>query len=108
MKQISTTARSLMAAAIATALLGACSSAPVKPDGADSLRVRLTQLQSDPNLGGRAPLAMQQAAQAVAAAEQPQSDPIVATHLVFIADRRILIARADAQSQYEVDQRKAL
>jgi len=104
----STMARSLMAAAVATVLLGACSSALVKPDGADSLRIRLTQLQADPNLGGRAPLAMQKAAQAVSAAEQLQSDPVVATHLVFMADRSILIAQADAQSQYEVDQRKAL
>lgn len=101
-------ARGLLAAAVATALLGACAPALVKPDGADSLRVRLTQLQSDPNLGSRAPLAMQKAAQAVSAAEQPQADPVVATHLVFMADRSILIARADAQSQYDVDQRKAL
>jgi outer membrane protein OmpA-like peptidoglycan-associated protein len=104
----SSIARSLMAAAVAAALLGACASAPVKPNGADELRIRLTQLQTDPNLGSRAPLAMQQAAQAVSAAEQPQADPVVATHLVFMADRSILIARADAQSQYEVDQRKAL
>jgi outer membrane protein OmpA-like peptidoglycan-associated protein len=104
----SSNARNLMAAAVAAVLLGACSSTPVKPDGADGLQMRLTQLQSDPNLGGRAPLAMQKAAQAVSAAEQPQSDPVVATHLVFMADRSILIARADAQSQYEVDQRKAL
>jgi len=101
-------ARSLIAAAVAMAVLGACSSALVKPDGADALQIRLTQLQSDPNLGSRAPLAMQKAAQAVAAAEQPQADPVVATHLVFMADRSILIARAEAQSQYEVDQRKAL
>jgi outer membrane protein OmpA-like peptidoglycan-associated protein len=108
MKYQSTIARGLLAAAVATSLLGACSSMPAKPDGADALRVRLTQLQSDPNLGGRAPLAMQQAAQAVSAAEQPQADPVVGAHLVFMADRRILIARADAQAQYEVDQRKAL
>jgi outer membrane protein OmpA-like peptidoglycan-associated protein len=108
MKYQFTIARGLLAAAVATSLLGACASTPPKPDGADSLRMRLTQLQSDPNLGGRAPLAMQQAAQAVSAAEQPQSDPAVATHLVFMADRRILIARADAQAQYDIDQRKAL
>jgi outer membrane protein OmpA-like peptidoglycan-associated protein len=101
-------ARGLLAAAVATALLGACSSAPVKPDGADGLQVRLNQLQADPNLGGRAPLAMQKAVQAVRAAEQPQVDPIVGAHLVFMADRSILIAQADAQAQYEVDQRKAL
>jgi outer membrane protein OmpA-like peptidoglycan-associated protein len=104
----SSNSRNLMAAAVAAVLLGACSSTLVKPDGADGLQLRLTQLQTDPNLGSRAPLAMQKAAQAVSAAEQPQSDPVVATHLVFMADRSILIARADAQSQYEIDQRKAL
>jgi outer membrane protein OmpA-like peptidoglycan-associated protein len=104
----STLARNLMAAAVAAALLGACSSAPVKPDGSDGLQARLMQLQSDPNLGSRAPLAMQKAVQAVNAAEQPQPDPVIAAHLVFMADRDILIARADAQSLYEIDQRKAL
>lgn len=104
----SSMARNLLAAAVAAALLGACSSALVKPDGADNLQIRLAQLQSDPNLGGRAPLAMQKAAQAVNAAEQPQADPVVGAHLVFMADRSILIAQADAQSEYEVAQREAL
>jgi outer membrane protein OmpA-like peptidoglycan-associated protein len=98
----------IVAAAIAATLLSACASVPVESDSARNLRTRLDQLQSDPQLGTRAPLAMQQANVAVAAAEKPQSDPVLAAHLEFMADRTISIARAEAQSQLAVDQRKGL
>jgi outer membrane protein OmpA-like peptidoglycan-associated protein len=94
--------------ALGVALLAACTSYPTKPAGAGDLRTRLTRLQSDPELGKRAPLAIQDAEVAVTAAEQPQSDALVGQHLVFIADRRIAIARAVAQSHLAVDQRQAL
>ncbi|MGE0114320.1 MAG: OmpA family protein [Steroidobacteraceae bacterium] len=100
--------RTLIAAGVACALLAACSAAPTKPDGADSLRNRLTQLQADPQLGSRAPLAMKEADLAVRAAEKPQADQVVATHLVFMADRKIAIAQAQAESNFAVDQRKML
>jgi len=90
------------------AALASCTSYLSKPAGADSLRARLTQLQTDPELGRRAPLALQDAEAAVTAAEQPQSDPRVADHLVFMADRRIAIARAVAGSHLAVDQRQGL
>jgi outer membrane protein OmpA-like peptidoglycan-associated protein len=98
----------IVAAAVAAALLSACATVPVESDAARNLRSRLNQLQSDPQLGTRAPLAMQQANLAVAAAEKPQSDPALAAHLEFIADRDISIAQAEAQSQLAVDQRKGL
>jgi outer membrane protein OmpA-like peptidoglycan-associated protein len=100
--------RTLIAAAVAAVLLTACASVPVEPEGASSLRTRLTQLQSDPQLGGRAPLAMEQANLAVTAAEKPQTDQALSTHLEFIADRKISIARAEAESQLAVDQRTGL
>jgi hypothetical protein len=43
-------------------------------DGAAAARSKLTQLQSDPNLAGRAPVAIKEADAAVQAAEQPQAD----------------------------------
>jgi len=98
----------LIAAAVAAVLLSACASVPVEPDGAASLRNRLTQLQADPQLGSRAPLAMEQANIAVTAAEKPQADQALSNHLQLIADRKISIARAEAQSQLAVDQRKGL
>src|SRR5579863_4492656 len=98
----------LIAAAVAAVLLAACASAPVEPDGAAALRARLTQLQSDPQLGSRAPLAMEQANIAVTAAEKPETDKVRSAHLEFMADRKISIARADAESQLAIDQRKGL
>lgn len=98
----------LVAAAAVCALLAACSAAPTKPDGATNLRSRLTQLQADPELGSQAPLAMKEAELAVSAAEKPQTDMDRATHLAFVADRRISIARAQAESDYAVEQRKTL
>jgi outer membrane protein OmpA-like peptidoglycan-associated protein len=98
----------LIAAAVATMLLSACASAPVESDKARSLRAELTELQADPQLGSRAPLAMEQANVAVTAAEKPQPDPALATHLEFVADRKISIARADAESKLAIDQRKGL
>jgi outer membrane protein OmpA-like peptidoglycan-associated protein len=98
----------LIAAAVATLLLSACASAPVESDKARSLRAELTQLQADPQLGSRAPLAMEQANVAVTAAEKPQPDPALATHLEFMADRKISIARAEAESKLAIDQRKGL
>lgn len=100
--------KTLIAAGVTCALLAACSASPTKPDGADSLRSKLIQLQSEPMLAGLAPLAMKEADTAVSAAEKPQADKALAAHLVFIADRKIDIARAQAESHLAVDQRKAL
>lgn len=100
--------KTLLSVAVATLLLAACSAAPTKPDGAASLRSRLSQLQSDPQLGTGAPLAMKEAEVAVAAAEQPQTDKVMAAHLVFMADKKISIAQAQAESHLAVEQRKGL
>jgi outer membrane protein OmpA-like peptidoglycan-associated protein len=100
--------KSLIAVGVACALLVGCTAAPTKPDGADSLRSRLTQLQSNPELASRAPLAIKDAEVAVTAAEMPQADQAVGAHLVFMADRKIGIAEAQAQTHLAVDQRKTL
>jgi outer membrane protein OmpA-like peptidoglycan-associated protein len=42
----------------------------------------------------------------VTAAEKPQTDPVINAHLQYMADRKISIATADAQSQLAIDQRK--
>ena len=96
----------LIAAAIAAALLAACASVPTQPAGSAELRSRLNQLQADPQLAGRAPLAFEQANKAVTAAEQPQTDPVINAHLQLMADRKISIASADAHAQLAIDQRK--
>lgn len=97
----------LVAAAVASALT-ACASTSVRPAGAVDARARLTQLQSDPALANRAPLATQAADAAVRVAERPGADSDLEAHRVYMADRKIDIARAQAETRLAVDQRPEL
>lgn len=103
-----TITRTLLAATVASVLLAACASAPVAPAGSADVRARLTQLQSDPALSNRAPVAMKEADAAVSTAEQPQDDQVLAAHRVYIADRKVEIARAQAETSLAEDQRAEL
>ncbi len=98
----------LLAAAVASILVAACASAPVKPDGAAEARMKLTQLQSDPQLATRAPVALKDAETAVRTAEISQPDHELAATRVYIADRKVETARALAETKYAEDQRPAL
>jgi len=100
--------RTLIATTVASVLLAACAAAPLKPDGAYEVRSKLTQLQSDPNLAGRAPLAIKEADAAVRTAEQPQTDQELAAYRVYLADRKVDTARAQAETRLAEDQRAAL
>jgi outer membrane protein OmpA-like peptidoglycan-associated protein len=100
--------KTLIAATVASVLLAACAAVPVKPDGAAEARSKLTQLQSDPNLAGRAPVAVKEADAAVQAAEQPQADQELGAYKVYLADRKVEIARAQAETSFAEDQRAAL
>jgi len=98
---------SLVAAAVASVLAG-CASSPAKPADALGARTRLTQLQSDPALANRAPLAVQAADTAVRLAEQPESDSALVAYRVYMADRKVDLARAQAETRLAEDQRPAL
>jgi outer membrane protein OmpA-like peptidoglycan-associated protein len=98
----------LMAAAVAAVLLAACATAPVKPEGAAHARNMLTQLQADPNLANRAPISMQQAEAAVRIAEQPETDQQLVAYRVYMADRKVETARAEAETKFAEDQRGEL
>lgn len=98
----------LIAPGLASLFLVACSATPVKPEGADNTRSRLMQLQADPQLASRAPVAIKEAEIAVSAAETPQSDAELGKHLVLIADRKVEIARSRAQARLHEDQRETL
>jgi len=100
--------KTLVATTVAAVLLAACAAAPLKPDGAAEARNKLTQLQSDPNLTNRAPLALKEADAAVRAAEQPQTDTELGAYLVYMADRKVEIARAQADTSFAEDQRAGL
>lgn len=100
--------KTLIAAAVALLLLAACAAAPVKPAGADAARARLTQLQSNPELATRAPVSMKDAEVAVRVAEQPQTDAEIANYNVYMADRKVDIAVAQAETALAQDQRAGL
>jgi outer membrane protein OmpA-like peptidoglycan-associated protein len=108
MKTTNRIVRTLVAVVASSVLLVACSTTSTRPEGATDARSKLTQLQSDPQLATRAPVALNEAELAVRAAEQPQQDTELAQHLVFIADRKVETAAALAQSRLLVDQRKML
>ena len=98
----------LITVGIASLLLVACSTPPTKPEGADNARSKLMQLQSNSELASRAPVAIKEAEARVVAAEQPQKDVELGKHLVWIADHKVDIAAARAQSRLLEDQRKTL
>jgi outer membrane protein OmpA-like peptidoglycan-associated protein len=94
----------ILAAATALLAAAACTTAPSKPDGAAAVRAKLTQLQADPQLVGRAPVALKDAEAAVRTAEMPTDDLALARHRVVMADRKVDTARAQAQSRHAEDQ----
>jgi len=97
-----------VAAAVSFVLAG-CATAPRSPEGAAEVRSKLTQLQSDPNLADRAPVALQEAEAAVRVAEQPlANDAALGAHRVYMADRKVEIAIAQASTRYAEDQRARL
>lgn len=89
-------------------VLSACATTPEAPEAPLDARVKLTALQSNPQLATRAPVEMKAAEAAVKAAEAPRPDGEYATHLVLLADQKVEIARARAQSRQYEDQRNAL
>jgi outer membrane protein OmpA-like peptidoglycan-associated protein len=86
--------------------LGACSSSPKKNLALEQLRAQLNELQSDRELAAFAPVALGEAERAVRAAETSTGDDTQRIHLIYMADRRIQIARVAAQrEQLQVEYR---
>src|SRR5829696_8040802 len=100
--------KTLLVTAITAILVTACASGPVTPDGAAAARSKLVALQSDPNLATLAPVAVEQAELAVRNAERPEADKALAANRVYLADRKVDIARAQAETRYAEDQRATL
>lgn len=100
--------RSLVAAAVAAALVAGCASAPKKPAGSAEVRAKLTTLQNDAALATLAPVATKDAETAVTEAEMIQPDLALAAHRVYIADRKVDTARAQAETLAAEQQRKVL
>jgi outer membrane protein OmpA-like peptidoglycan-associated protein len=100
--------RTLIAAAIAAALLAGCAAAPPKSTAPIDARVKLSQLQSNPDLANRAAVAIKDAEAAVRAAEKPQKDKPLVQHLKVIADRKVETAKSLAETEFAESQRTAL
>lgn len=100
----------LAAAITSFFVLAGCATAPSSPEGAAEVRTKLTRLQSDPNLAGRVPVALEDAEVAVRLAEQPlpAKDEALGAHRVFMADRKVEIAMARASTHYAEEQRAKL
>jgi outer membrane protein OmpA-like peptidoglycan-associated protein len=101
--------KALIAAAVSSFVLAGCAVAPVSPEGSADARAKLTTLQANPNLAGRAPVALKAAEVAVGVAEEPLlNDPALGAHRVYIADRKVEIAMAEASTRYAEEQRAKL
>ena len=85
------------------AVLAACATSPAKDLELERVRDELENLKSNPELAGHASLALGEAERALRAAEQATGDDLYRSYLVYMADRRIQIARTMAErEQYEL------
>lgn len=83
-------------------LLSACTAAPKKDLALERVRDELDNLKSNTELAGYAPLALGEAERALRKAEMAAGDDLYRSYLVYMADRRIQIARTMAErEQYE-------
>lgn len=88
-----------------------CASKPESNSDLDAARDRLSSLQNDPQLSSRAPVAIVQAERAVATAEsavESKADKADIDHLVYMANNRIELARAEAERRLAEDEVKKL
>ena len=85
--------------ALLLCVLAACQTAPKKDLALEQVRNELNELQSDTELAGYAPLALGEAERALRAAENATGNDDQRNHLLYMADRRIQIARAVAQRE---------
>ena len=79
-------------------LQAACTTAPKKDLALEQVRSQLEELESDPELSGYATLALGEAERALRQAETAKGET-QRIHLIYMADRRIQIARAIAQRE---------
>jgi outer membrane protein OmpA-like peptidoglycan-associated protein len=101
--------KALPAAVLALFLVAGCATAPSSPPGSAEVRSKLTALQSDPKLQSMAPVEIREAESAVAIAEQPvEGDSVLGEHRVYMADRKVEIAKAKAATRYAESQRGSL
>lgn len=100
--------RRILFSVTVTLVMLACTSVQPRFSGADEVRARLSQLESNQDLASQSPLAMKEARDAVLQAEQRQKDPAMSDHLVFIAQRKVDIAETESKKLYLEEQRSEM
>jgi len=80
-------------------LISGCATAPKKDLALERVRNKLETLKADEELAGYAAPALGEAERALRSAEQAMGDEMYRFHLVYMADRRIRIARAMAERE---------
>jgi len=81
------------------AFMISCGTAPKKDLALEQVRAQLDELKSNEELAELAPLALGEAERALRQAESAAGDDTFRIHLIYMADRRIQIARAVAQRE---------
>jgi len=87
----------ILAVAAVVVLLAACASSPKKDLALEQVKAQLQELETNEELVGYAPLALGEAKRALRQAESVSGNKDYRIHLIYMADRRIQIARATAQ-----------
>ncbi|MGB5739848.1 MAG: OmpA family protein [Woeseia sp.] len=107
-----TTARiagTLLAVMTASMLFVGCATAPASPAGAADARNKLTRLQANPTFADLASVEIREAEAAVRLAEQPVGkDLALGEYRVYLADRKVGIAMAKAETRNAEAQRDEL
>ena len=80
-------------------LLSACVAPPKKDLALERVRDELNSLKSNPELAGHAPQALGEAERAVRNVELATGDDLYRSYLLYMADRRIQIARTMAEGE---------
>ncbi len=96
---VSSAVSRILAVATVVVVLAACVSSPRKDLALEHVRAQLLELQADEQLAGYATLALGEAKRALRQAESTTSNNTYRIHLIYMADRRIQIARATAQHE---------
>jgi outer membrane protein OmpA-like peptidoglycan-associated protein len=87
--------------------LPACGTAPKQDLALEQVRAQLNELKSDQELAAYAPLAVGEAERALRQAETATGDDTNRIHLIYMADRKIQMARVVAQhGQLEQESRR--
>ncbi|CAM3754950.1 OmpA family protein [Rheinheimera salexigens] len=100
--------KTLLSLSLISIFVTGCAAPAKAPEEAANVRLQLTQLQGEPQLAMQAPLEIQEAEQAVIAAEKPEKDPLLADHKIIMAERKITMAKTLAQTRLLEMQRDEL